>query len=162
VRPGKYLAAGLALAALIAAILVFINSTGRPRLEGSILQMRNVATDTRANVVILDVRITNPGRALFMVRDVIVVIVDAAGVPLEADAAAEPDIDRLLAYHKMLGPRYNPTLKSRERIAPGETKDYTVAGAFALTEQELAQRRSLRLRLVDVDGAAVEIGPPRR
>lgn len=161
-KPGRYLAAGLALVALIAGVLMFINSRSRPRLEGSILQMRNVATDTRANVVILDVRITNPGRALFMVRDVIVVIEDATGVPLEADAAAEPDIDRLLGYYKMLGPRYNPTLKSRQRIAPGETKDYTIAGAFAITEQELAQRRSLRVRLVDVDGATVEIGPPRR
>lgn len=161
-RPGRYLAAGLALAALAAGVLMFINSRSRPRLEGKILQVRSVATDTRANVVILDVRITNPGRALFMVRDVIVVIEDATGVPLEADAAAEPDIDRLLGYYKMLGPRYNPALKSRERIAPGETKDYTIAGAFALTEQELAQRRSLRVRLVDVDGAVVEIGPQKR
>lgn len=161
-RPGRFLAAGLAIVALIAGILMFINSRNRPRLEGSILQVRNVATDTRANVVILDVRITNPGRVMFMVRDVIVVIEDAAGVPLEADAAAEPDIDRLLGYYKMVGPRYNPTLKTRERIAPGETKDYTIAGAFALTEQELARRRSLRVRLVDVDGAAVEIGSARR
>lgn len=156
---GRFLAAGLALAALVAGIFMFLNSRNRPRLDGAILNVRHVATDTKANVVILDVRISNPGRALFMVRDVVVVIEDAQGVLLEADAAAEPDIDRLLGYFKMLGPRYNPTLKSRERIAPGETRDFTIAGAFAVTEQELAQRRSLSVRVVDVDGAAVEIRP---
>ena len=158
----RYLAAGLAVAALVAGVLVFLNTQNTPKLDGRILKVRSVATDTRANVVILDVRISNPGRAQFMVRDVTVVIENAEGVLLEADAAAEADIDRLLSYHKFLGPRYNPTLKSRERINAGETHDYTIAGAFAVTEQELAQRKGLWVRVTDVDGAAVEIGRPRR
>ncbi|MCL4795876.1 MAG: hypothetical protein KJZ84_15050 [Bryobacteraceae bacterium] len=160
--PGRYIAIGLALATALAGLWLMLSGRTVARLDGGILQVRSVATDTRAQVVILDVRVSNPGRALFMVKSVSVLIEDAEGTLLEAEAAAEPDIDRLLDYHKLLGPRYNPTLKSRQRIEPGQTSDYTIAGAFLLTEAELAQRRSLRVRIVDVDGAQADLGMQKR
>lgn len=159
---GRYIAIGLALTAALAGVFFFLNSRNIPRLEGSILQVRNVATDSRANVVLLDVRIANPGRTLFMVREASVLIQTASGELLEAPAAPEPDIDRLLGYYKLLGPRYNPTLKARQRLEPGSKADFTIAGAFSLTEEEFAARRSLRVRITDVDGAVVDLGPPAR
>ncbi len=156
--PGRAIAVGLALATALVGLWLMMSGRSLARLDGGILQVRSVATDTRAQVVILDVRVSNPGRALFMVKSVSVLIEDAEGTLLEAEAAPEPDIDRLLDYHKMLGPRYNPTLKSRQRLDPGHKADYTIAGAFALTESELAGRRSLRVRIVDVDGAVADIG----
>jgi hypothetical protein len=162
VTPGRYIAVGLALATALVGLWLMLSGRSVARLDGGILQVRQVATDTRALVVILDVRVTNPGRAMFMVKNVSVLIEDAEGTLLEADAAAEPDIDRLLDYHKLLGPRYNPTLKSRQQINPGQTADYTMAGAFLLTEDEFAQRRSLRVRILDVDGAQVDLGPVKR
>lgn len=158
---GRYIAIGLTLVTALVGIVLFVNSRTLARLEGNIVQVRSVATDTRANVVILEVRMTNPGRTLFMVKEVSVLIETADGQLLEAEAAPEPDIDRLLSYHKLIGPRYNPTLKSRQRIDPGVTGDYTIAGAFALTEEELASRKALRVKITDVDGAVVEIGQRR-
>jgi hypothetical protein len=159
--PGRYIAIGLALVTALVGIVLLINSGSVARLEGDILQVRSVATDTRAVVVIMDARITNPGRTLFMVKDVSVLIETADNQLLEAESAPEPDIDRLLNYHKLAGPRYNPTLKSRQRIDPGVTNDYTIAAAFALTEEELASRRALRIKIADVDGAIAEIVPRR-
>jgi hypothetical protein len=158
-NPSRFIAAGLAITALIAGVFFWLNSRNTARLEGGILNIRSIATDTRALVVILDTRVNNPGRALFMVRDVSVLIEDSNGTLLEAEAAPEPDIDRLLDYHKTLGPRYNPTLKSRTRLDPGHTADYTIAGAFLLTEAEFAARRALRVKITDVDGAQIELAP---
>jgi hypothetical protein len=95
------------------------------------------------------------------VREVKILLIDSGGLQHEADPVAEVDLDRVLDYYKLTGPRYNPTLKMRERFAGGETQDRTVAASFPVSEGLLASRRALVIRIEDADGVKVEIAEKR-
>ncbi len=151
------IALGLAAAALLVGLAVYLNRGSQTRLEGSILKVRTIATDDAASIVVVDFRLKNPARALFVVRDVTVEATAADGKKLEGVTVSEPDLDRVLGYYPLTGPRFNPVLKARERLRGGETADRTIAASFGVSEKELLQRRGLVVRILDVDGAVAEI-----
>jgi hypothetical protein len=70
---------------------------------------------------------------------------------------AQVDLDRVLDYHKVLGPRHTEMLKERDRLRPNTQQDRTAAGSFAISEKDLQSRKSLVLKLQDADGVTVEI-----
>ncbi|MBI4889544.1 MAG: hypothetical protein HY821_02895 [Acidobacteria bacterium] len=153
----KLLLAGMAAGLVIVGIGLLLNRGSQVRLDGSVLKVRTVATDTSASVLVVDLRLKNPARALFWVKEVTVSIVDASGKLVEGQTVAEPDLDRVLTYYPLTGPRYNPTLKVRDKIRRDESCDRTVAAAFAVGEKEVLGRRKLVVRIVDADGVVVEI-----
>lgn len=153
----KYLGLGLAAAALLAGLFFFANRGSQVRLEGSIVKVRTIATDTNSSLIILEIRLKNPARTRFVIDSVEVEVTPPGGPPVTGRPIAEADLDRALDYYKTAGPRYNPMLKLRDRMAADEAGDKTVAAGFALPETALQNRRALLVRLVDVDGAVTEI-----
>lgn len=147
--------AGLAVAAGLAAAGYWLNRGSQARLEVSWLKVRTIATGPESSLAVFDVRIQNPSRVLFQVKEVQAAVVDSNGVRYEGLVAAEPDLDRALAYYPLAGPRYNPVLKFRERIRSRETMDRTVAASFAVPVQTLESRLRFELRIEDADGAVV-------
>lgn len=153
----KFVLIGLGVVAVIIAFSLLANRGARARLTGSILKVRLIPTDTNSAVALIDFRFQNPAEVPFVVRDVQVVVIDADGATVEGDRVAQMDLDRVLEYNKLAGPRYNPMLMARDRANPGESFDRTAAGSFALSEQQLERRKRFVLRIGDVDGATTEI-----
>ncbi len=153
----RLLLAGIAAGLVIVGIGLILNRGSEVRLDGSVLKVRTVAPDTNASILVADIRLKNPARALFWVKEVTVSMVDANGKPVEGQTVAEPDLDRVLGYYPLAGPRYNPTLKVREKLRENESVDRTVAASFEVGDKELAARKKLVIRIVDADGAVVEI-----
>lgn len=147
--------AGLAAAGLLAAAAYWLNLGSQARLEVRWLKVRTIATGPESSLAIFDLRIHNPSRVLFQVKEVEAALVGPGGARQDGLVAAERDLDRALSYYPLAGPRYNPVLKFRERIRGGETVDRTVAASFALPVEALESRQSFEIRIQDADGEIV-------
>lgn len=152
-----YAGYGLLAVAAVVALAFLINRDKVLRLEGPILKVRTIATDDAAAVAVVDFRVRNPSAVLFQVKELTLTATLADGSTVEGVTTAEMDVDRVLAYHKTSGPRYNPVLKPRDKLRPGSEQDRTAAASFPLAEARLAARRNLVLRITDVDGGTVEL-----
>lgn len=152
----QWSAAGLAIVAVIAGIGYWLSLGSQARLEVRWLKVRTIATGPESSLAVFDVRIHNPSRVLFQVKEVEAILVDSGGTSHEGLVAAQTDLDRVLSYYPLAGPRYNPVLMFRERIRGGETADRTVAASFPVPAQALESRRRFELRIHDADGAVIE------
>ncbi len=151
----KYTLAGLVAAAVAVGLAMWGNRGSQVRLEVDEVKARTVGTDENASILILELRVKNPAQVPFVVREVRLTAThpnrgEAAGRPV-----AEPDLDRVLDYYRHLGPRYNPTLKVKEKIAGGAQIDRTLAASFDWPENALQARTGVLVEIEDVDGAIV-------
>jgi hypothetical protein len=151
----QWSAAGLAIVAVLAAIGYRLNLGSQARLEVQWLKVRTIATGPESSLAVFDIRVHNPSRVLFQVKEVEAALTDSSGNRQEGLVAAQTDLDRALGYYPLAGPRYNPVLMFRERIRGGQTADRTVAASFSVPVQALESRRSFELRIHDADGAVV-------
>jgi hypothetical protein len=153
----KFLAIGIAIAAIVAGLGLYVNRGSHVGLEGSIVKVRLIATDENSCVAVLELRLSNPADIRFLVRDVEVAVDGVKGQTLTVPAIPQIDLDHVLEYFKLAGPRYNPVLHMKENI-PGKTNlDRTVAASFAVPEAALAARGGFRVLIRDVDGPVTEI-----
>jgi hypothetical protein len=156
-----YLLVGLAVMAVLLSIGLWSNRGSQIRLNASVLKTRLVATEPNAAVAILEVRVENPANYPFIPAEIEIAVLDGQGAATPGMVVSEMDLDRVLSYYKDAGPRYNPTLKFKEKIPPRSTADRTVAAQFPLPEKTLAARRGWRISIKDLDGAVVEIAEKR-
>jgi hypothetical protein len=153
----RFVLMGVLVAAAGVALGLWLNRGSHIDLTGKILKVRTISTDDRSAVAVVDFRFVNPARYAFVVSEVRLTLVDGAGQEQEGLVSAQVDLDRLLDYYKLAGPRYNQVLTLREKIAAGAELDRTVAAAFPVSEKTLIARRKLVIRVADVDGAVAEI-----
>lgn len=153
----KYLFIGLVLALLLGGIGFWLNTGSQVRLEGKILKVRTIPADDAASIAVIDFRVKNLSGALFQSKRLTVVVTTAEGQVVEGVPVAQMDVDRILAYHKALGPRYTEMLKERDRLRPHTEQDRTAAASLGISERDLQRRKGLVLRLQDADGVTVEI-----
>jgi len=151
----KWSAAGLLIVAAVAGIGYWLSLGSQARLEVQWLKVRTIATGPESSLAVFDLRIHNPSRVLFQVKEVEAVLVGAGGARQDGLVAAQTDLDRVLGYYPLAGPRHTPVLMFRERIRAGETADRTVAASFAVPVQALESRAGFELRIHDADGAIV-------
>lgn len=147
---------GLAIALAIGGGALWVNRGAHLELEGGIQKVRVQGLDDAA-AVIVDLRMVNPSGVPLVVREVAMILTDAEGRQLEGQVVAEADAKRFLDYYVALGPKYNDTLKVRERIGAGQTVDRMVAARFEIPEAKVQARKGLRIRVEDVDGAVSEL-----
>lgn len=151
----KYTLAGLVAASIAVGLAMWGNRGSQVRLEVQEVKARTVGTDENSSILILELRIKNPAQTPFVVREARVSAAhqnrgEAGGMPV-----AELDLDRVLDYYRHLGPRYNPTLKVKEKIAGGAQIDRTLAASFAWPEAALQARSGVTVEIEDVDGVVV-------
>ncbi|MBA3972996.1 MAG: hypothetical protein C0504_02110 [Candidatus Solibacter sp.] len=153
----RYTLIGLLLVALMAGIVFWSNMGSQVRLSAEVLSVRTLATSESSALLIAEVRITNPARVPFVLREVRVSAVESSGGAITGDPVAQGDLDRVLGYFPAGGPRYNETLKVRSRIAGNSQADWTIPASFALSQMDLDARRGLEIEIEDVDGVRVRV-----
>lgn len=151
-----FVALGVVLAGLLVAFTFFVQRGAHLELEGSIQKVRTLAVEEHASIAVLDFRFVNPSNYLFMVREVAVSLEDRQGGIFEGAVVSEVDAQRLFQYYPVLGQKYNPSLVVRTRIAPRQSLDRMLAVRFEVSEKQLQERRRLKIRIDDVDGAVSE------
>lgn len=148
-------AVGLVVLGLAASGVLWVNKGSHVVLEGSIQKARTLALEESASFLVLDFRVTNPSDYPFVVREV-KVIVDG----VEGNVVADVDAKRLFEYYKEIGPKYNDSLKTRDKVGARQTVDRMVSARFELPEAKLKERKSLVLRIEEVDGLVNELKLP--
>ncbi len=148
-------AVGLVVLGLAASGVLWVNKGSHVVLEGSIQKARTLALEESASFLVLDFRVTNPSDYPFVVREV-KVIVDG----VEGNVVADVDAKRLFEYYKEIGPKYNDSLKTRDKVGARQTVDRMVSARFELPEAKLKGRKSLVLRIEEVDGQVNELKLP--
>ena len=153
---------GAVLLSLLIALLFWVQRGAHLELEGAIGRARTLGLPDGSTIVILDFRIKNVADYPFVVKNIEVLLESREGKTWEGAIASDQDTARLFEYYPVLGPRYNPNLLVRTRIEPHQSLDRMLAVRFEVPEEAVEQRRTLRVRITDVDGAVSEIGEQRR
>lgn len=152
-----FIGGGLAVASLLVGALLYLSRGSHIRLEGSIQKVRLLPADEKSAVAVVDFRFVNPANYPFVVRTVQVFCEMKNGETIEGRVVSDVDARRMFDYYVELGPKYNDSLMMRDKVAPRASLDRMVAARFEVSEQQLALRSRIRVRVEDVDGASSEI-----
>ena len=152
-----YYLIGLAVVGLLAGGLLYSTRGAHVELKGSILRVRTHASDEANSIAIVDFRIVNPSDYPFMVRTVTVFVEDKQGNSSAGQTISEMDIKRLFDYYKELGPKFNDSLMTRARVNSKQSLDRMIAASFTMTQENLEQRKRIKLVVEEVDGPVSEI-----
>ena len=149
---------GLAAAAAIVGGGLYLNRGSHVVLRGEIKKVRTHEVDDKSSVAIVDFRFANPADYPLMVRTVELFLDGpGGGEPMAGAVVADMDARRVMEAIPDLGPKYNDSLKVRDRILPRTTGDRMIAARFEVPVAELNRRARFRLRVEDVDGAVSEL-----
>ena len=151
-----FVAIGIVVVAL--GVFFVLSSTKGAHLElnGKVLKVRTGALDDQHSVAVLDYRLENTSDIPFSVRLVEIRLDKADGSSENGSQVSKRDLDRLFAYNKFLGQRYNESLTIRDRIAPHSTADRMTAVTFEVSAKDLEGAKNLHLKIQDMDGALFE------
>jgi hypothetical protein len=152
-----FLLIGLAAAAAIVGVGLYLNRGSHIRLEGSVQKVRTLAVDENNSIAFIDFRFVNPSNFRFLVNRVKVILIDKDGREIEGTSIAEVDARRLFEYYPTLGQKYNSTLVIRENIPAGQSMDRMISAQFPVPESVLQERKGLRILIEEVDRAVAEI-----
>ncbi|HUQ91305.1 MAG TPA: hypothetical protein VM120_06470 [Bryobacteraceae bacterium] len=154
-------AVGVTLVTVAAVAVLWFNRGSRLILDVQIQKVRTQALEEQASAMVIDFRVFNPADYLYQVRKVDVTL-DIGGKTAEGIVIADVDAKRLMEYYPALSPKYNDTLRMREKLKPRQSLDRMVAVRFELPESMVNSRRSLTLRIEEVDGPVptVIVHPP--
>lgn len=153
-----FLAAGLAVVGGLIFTMLTATQGAHLRLEGKILKVRVLALPgSGASIVIVDFRATNPSNVPFVANAVTLHLEPATGDAAEGRTISKSDIENIFNYQKLLGPKYNEVLSLQDRIPAHQTVDRMAGARFELAEAIVNARKSLTLRIEDVDGTAAEL-----
>jgi hypothetical protein len=153
-----FLVAGLAVVGALIFTMLTATQGAHLRLGGKILKVRVLALPGRAaSIVVVDFRVTNPSNVPFVVSSVALHLEPATGDAADGTTISKRDVENIFRYEKLLGPKYNDTLSLQDRIEPHKTEDLMAGARFELPESAVNSRKSIRVRIEDVDGAAAEL-----
>lgn len=157
-RFALFLALGLAAVAVFLVVVFSATEGAHLRLDGKILKVRVMPLpEGKASLVFVDFRASNPSNVQFVTGSANLILTSAAGEKQEGTTVTKPEVDSIFQYQKLLGPKYNGVLSLQDRVDPHATLDRMMGARFELTEDDIAKRKDLRIRLEDVDGSVAEI-----
>ncbi|MDP9115151.1 MAG: hypothetical protein M3O20_15895 [Acidobacteriota bacterium] len=155
-----FLVLGLAVVGALIFTMFTTTEGAHLRLEGKILKVRVLPLGGDASLVVLDFRASNPSNVPFVVNSVTLYLQPPSGEAVEGRTASKNNIENIFKYEKLLGPKYNAILSLQDRVAPHQTADLMAGARFELPESGINARKTIRLRLEDVDGAMAEFSEP--
>jgi hypothetical protein len=151
-----YFLVGLAVVAAGIGIAFYANRGAHLAPTGEILKVRSLADGTGA-IVFADVRITNWASIPFVVNSVQMSMETPEDEVATATPLSKSDVEAISKTYKLIGPKYNDVLAGQDKIPPGKTIDFMAAGRFNFPPRFLDARKTLRLKIQEVDGAIAEL-----
>ena len=147
---------GLGIIALAVGGIFFMQRGDRIELPGKILKVRTAPLDEDSSVAVIDFRITNPSNILLEVREVTVEMDDNQGKSYLGQTVSETDTQRLFEGVPVLGPKFNRSLLTRDRIGSHGSADRMIAARFQAPMSMLDARKRFIVRVEEVDGKSFE------
>jgi hypothetical protein len=136
--------------------VIYMNRGSHIELKGEILKVRSLA-DGDGAIVFADFRVTNTSAYPFVVNSVEMTMETSDNEVAKAVIFSRSDVENVTRYLKLLGPKYNEVLTIKDKLPPVETVDRMAAGRFPFPPKFLNQRKTLRLRIEEIDGVVSEI-----
>jgi hypothetical protein len=137
--------------------ILYMQRGAHVELQGKILKVRTMGMQDNSSLAVVDFRFVNPSDYPFVVRTVDVTVTGADGQPYDGETVSEVDAKRTFEFYKMLGPEYNTSLLSRDRIGARRSEDRMIMARFEMPIEKLDQRKDLKVRIEDVDGPVSEL-----
>ncbi len=147
---------GLAVVGGAIAGFLYMNRGSHLQLKGEILKVRSIADDDGA-IVFADFRVTNTAAVPFVVNGVQMTMETPEGEVATAVTLSKSDVEKIAKAYKFIGPKYNDMLSILDKLPPVDTIDRMAAGRFKFPPKFLDSRKTLRLRIEEVDGAVAEL-----
>lgn len=144
--------AGLAVVALLLGGAFYLQWDAHMELKGRVIKVRTLNAIDEATIVVADCRFENTAGSTYIVGDIKVEIEDAKGQKTEGMAIAEVDADRVFAGYPALGPRFNPNLKVRDKVAAHSTVDRQFSVQFPMPGSVVAARKRIIVTVRELDG----------
>jgi len=152
-----YFMISLALVAAGVGAAFYANRGAHLAPTGEILKVRSLADGDDGAIVFADVRITNWASIPFVVNSVQMSMETPQDEVATATPLSKSDVEKISKAYKLIGPKYNDVLGGRDQIEPGKTIDFMAAGRFNFPPRFLTERKTLRLKIQEVDGAVAEL-----
>lgn len=152
---------GLTVIALAVGGVFLMQRGDRIELPGKVLKVRTAPLDADSAVAVIDFRITNPSDILLEVRAVTVEMEDNQGKSYLGQSVSEMDAVRLFDGLPLLGTKFNPSLKIRDRIGSHGSADRMIAARFQAPIAMLDGRKRFIVRIEEVDGKSFEYAEQR-
>ena len=152
-----FLAIGLAAVGAGIGLMFLSTQSGHLDLKGEILKVRVLALNPQASLVVADFRISNPSNVRFVVRTVEMRLDPLSGEAVDGAMFSKFDTENVFKYEKLLGPKYNASLITRDRIPGRKSEDRMIVARFEIPVAKLDARTNLKIRIEDVDGPVSEL-----
>jgi hypothetical protein len=147
---------GLVLVGGAIAGFLYLNRGSHLQLKGEILKVRAIPDDDGA-IVFADFRVTNTAAVPFVVNGVQMTMETPEGEFATAVTLSKSDVEKIAKAYKAIGPKYNDMLSVQDKLPPLEIIDRMAAGRFKFPPKFLDSRKTLHLRIDEVDGASAEL-----
>jgi hypothetical protein len=146
--------AGIGLVVIVAIISggLFVSRGAHLELTGEIRKTRSAALSPTRSVIVLDFRAHNPADYPFVVKSAEVEVTLSSGEKVIGQFVPEIDAKQLFPALPALGDKLAVSIGTGEKIPSKQTVERMAAATFQFPEPELAGRKSVVLRLRDVDG----------
>ena len=151
-----YFLVGLGLVGAAIFGVFYSNRGSHVELKGSILKVRSYP-DGDGAIVFADFRVTNSAAIPFVVNGVQMSMETQDGEVAMATSLSKSDVAKIAKTYRLIGPQYNDVLAIQDKLPPVETTDRMAAGRFTFPPKFLQQRKTLRLKIEEVDGVVSEI-----
>ena len=148
---------GVAITAAIFGLVIWNQWHAHMELQGSIMKVRTQKTSDADTIVVVDARIVNPSEYAFIVKDIIPTVTTKTGEKIDGEMVAGVDADRVFAAYPDLGQKFNPAVKFKDRLAPGQTADRTILVTFKAPVALIESRKNLLIHFDELNNASAEI-----
>jgi hypothetical protein len=153
-----FLAVGLAVMAIVVALIWSSTKSAHLDLDGKIIKVRSIPLGGDTALVVVDFRVTNPSGVPLVIREVSMKMERYGQEPtLDGLMVSKGDVDTLFKAHPLLGTKYNDVLGPPDTIPPGKTLDRMAEASFEAPEATVEVRKGVVLHIEDVDGAGFDI-----
>jgi hypothetical protein len=148
---------GLVVIAIAVAFVLYMQRGAHVELKGAILKVRTMGMDDNSSLAVVDFRFANPSDYPFVVRSVDVGVTGADGQSYTSTTVPEVDAKRIFEYYPVLGPKFNSSLITRDKIPGKHSEDRMIVARFEVPVAQLDARKNLKVSIQDVDGPLSEL-----
>jgi hypothetical protein len=122
---------------------------------GSIGKVRTIAAADDLTFMVIDFHVKNDSDRDMVVRTIEVSVDTNDGQTITGSNVAASDIDNAFKSYPLLGEKFNPVMRERDKVPAHQELDRMVGIRFDAAAPKIESRKRVTLHLLDVTGAEV-------